>query len=187
MKALKLEVAADVEDLAWPPESRELSLDSPALEFFTDFLETKPLVIESNVSAIEVQRLMQKAHVRMKIVIDKKGRFMGVVAADDLLDRKILQHVSQGDLRKDIKVTDMMTPRRDLKALGYTAVTSAKINDVINALKNSGEQHCLVVDRQRNQVRGVFSASDISRKLHLPIDIQSVSNFYRVFASTTQR
>jgi len=62
-------------------------------------------------------------------------------------------------------------------------VKKASISDVIDILQDNGEQHCLMIDREKHHIRGVFSASDISRKLHLPIDIQEKSSFYRVFAS----
>jgi hypothetical protein len=56
---------------------------------------------------------------------------------------------------------------------------------VIHHLKDSGQQHCLVVDKQANKIRGIFSASDISRKLKLPINVQDKSNFYKVFTAIT--
>ena len=181
MRTLHFYQASNVDELAWPEQPENLSMGSPALAFFTDFLEVQPLVIESNVSAIDVQRLMQKAHVRLKFVVDKDNRFLGIISADDLIDRKIVQKVSEGEKRNDIGVTELMRPKKALKVLDYKEVCKSTISDVITVLKNSGEQHCLVVDQSSHKVRGVFSASDISRKLHLPIDIQDRSSFYKVF------
>ena len=184
MKTLNLYPTTTVDDLAWPAEVAGLAMDSSALLFFTDFKQVKPLVIESTVSAVEVKRLMQKAHVRLKFVLNESGQFIGIVSADDLIDRKIVQKVSEGRKREEIALTELMTPKRDLKALDYQEVADASISEVIRKLKDSGEQHCLVVDRGNHKIRGIFSASDISRKLHLPIDIQDKSSFYKVFSAT---
>lgn len=48
-----------------------------------------------------------------------------------------------------------------------------------------GPGSLLYVDAQTHRIRGIFSASDISRKLHLPINIQQSSDFYRVFAAVS--
>lgn len=182
MKALKLYPTIEVDELAWPEEVEGLTTDSPALLFFTDFDRVKPLVVEANLSAIEVKKLMQKSHVQLKFVLDDANHFIGVVSAEDLTDRRIVQKVSEGSKREDLSITDLMTPKRDLKALDYLEVERATIGEVIDKLKDSGAQHCLVIDRRRHKIRGIFSASDISRKLHLPIDIPDKSSFYKVFS-----
>lgn len=184
MKALNLYSATEVDDLAWPEETAGLTMDSSALHFFTDFKEINPLVIECAVSAVEGKRLMQKAHVRLKFVLNDSGQFIGIISAEDLIDRKIVQKISEGSNRDEIALTDLMRPKRDLKALDYQEVAKASISEVIRKLKDSGEQHCLVIDRDNRKIRGIFSASDISRKLHLPIDIQDKSSFYKVFSAT---
>ncbi|GAA6152886.1 CBS domain-containing protein [Pseudoteredinibacter isoporae] len=182
MKKLTLNPAVRNLGLAEPERLSGLTRQSAALEFFTDFTQVQPLLIESSTSAVEAQRLMQQAHVRLKLVIDREGAFQGVVSLDDLKDRKIVQKVSEGIGRDDISVRDLMTPVKDLFTLDFGEVAESTISDVIELLKDYGQQHILVVDQHMHQVRGIFSASDISRKLHLPIDIQSTSNFFKVFA-----
>ncbi len=134
-------------------------------------------------SAVDVGKLMIKSHIRMKLVINENYQFLGVVSTEDLIDRKIMQKLSRGDKRENILVSEMMRSKNDLVALDFTELTKATIGDVIDLLKDSGTQHCLVVDRNDNCIRGVFSASDISRKLHLSIDIQDKSSFYKVFSA----
>lgn len=182
MKTLNVYQTTEADILAWPEATPDLTINSPALLFFTDFNQVEPLVIDSSIAAIEVKRLMQKAHVKTKLVVNQAGTFIGLISTDDLIDRKIVQKVSEGSKREDIALEDLMIPRRKLKALDYTEITNVSIATVINTLKESGEQHCLVIDRQNHKIRGFFSASDISRKLHLPINIQNKSNFYKVFA-----
>lgn len=184
MKSLNFYPTSSFDELAWPEERQDLSLKSSALYFFTDFLVSTPLVIDSNVTALEAKKLMQKTHVRLKLVINESNEFIGIISAEDLIDRKIVQKVSEGVKRHEIALTEFLTSKKDLKALDYQEVSKASIADVISVLKNSGEQHCLVIDRETHKIRGVFSASDISRKLHLPIDIHDRSSFYKVFAAT---
>ncbi|MEQ9465478.1 MAG: CBS domain-containing protein [Haliea sp.] len=184
MKKLHLYPTFEIDELEYPEEAGGLSLASSALDFFTDFHDITPLVILDSMTAIEANKLMRQTHVRMKFVVNNSGHLLGVVSAEDLIERRIIVKVSEGFAREKIPVSEFMTCKRTMKALDYAEVASARISDVIAALKQSGEQHCLVVDRNKHRVRGIFSASDISRKLHLPINIQEKSSFYRVFSAT---
>ncbi len=120
----------------------------------------------------------------MKFVVNANDEFMGIISADNLTDRDLVQMVSEGFKREEISVRAFMTDKQDLKALDYREITRATIAEVVAILKDSGQQHCLVIDQVTHTIRGIFSASDISRRLRLPIDIQEKSDFYRVFAAT---
>lgn len=185
MKKLNFYAVSQIDELAKPNEKQHVTLDSQALDFFTDFNQTKPLVIEASTSAVDAKMMMLKSHVRLKLVIDSKDEFIGVISVDELVDLTIVQKISEGIKREDISVTDLMRSKEDLVALDINEVTRATIGDVIDVLKDSGQQHCLVMDRDTHRIRGIFSASDISRKLHLPIDIQDRSSFYKVFSATS--
>lgn len=187
MSKLNFYAASNVGELAWPDEIQDISLETPALDFLTDFKVTKPLVIESSVSAVDIKTLMIKSHVKLKFVINEDNHFIGVVSTEDLDDQKILRRTSGGFMRDDILVTEMMRPKSELVALSFKELERASIGDVIEVLKDSGQQHCLVIDQEFNQIRGILSASDISRMLQLSIDIQSKSNFYKVFSATDKR
>ena len=185
MSKLELHSISDIDDLAWPEDIEDLHLHSPAVAFFTDFLRVKPMIVEANVSAANTQLMMRKAHVRLKFVVDSHQRLLGVVNSDDLSDEKIVQRVSEGFKREDLLVSEFMTPKKSLSALTYSDVARATITDVIATLKDNGERHCLVLDEDAHKIRGIFSASDISRKLHLPIDIHQKSSFYSIFLAVS--
>ena len=184
MKKLDFYPTTNIDELAWPEENYDLTIDSPALAFFTDFQNIKPLVIESTASVLRVKELMQKEHVRLKLVVDEKKHFIGVVSSDDLIERKIVQKVSEGLERNEIVVAELMTAKKHLKALDWKDISKASISVVINALKDNGERHCLVIDHENHKIRGIFSASDISRRLRLNIDIQEKTSFSKVFVAT---
>jgi CBS domain containing-hemolysin-like protein len=185
MKKLHLYKTENIDDLAYPDEKHDLSIESPALEFFTDFNKVMPLVISSSTLISNLQELMVKAHVKLKFVINENEQFIGVISTSDVIARKIVQKVSEGYKREDLKVFDLMKPKHDLIALDISEVENAQIGGIIDALKESGQQHCLVLDRTTHKIRGIFSASDISRKLQLSIDIQDSSSFYKVFSATS--
>jgi CBS domain containing-hemolysin-like protein len=183
MNKLTLRPVPPVVELASPQRKSRVSLDTSALEFFTDFALVQPLMVESSVIAAQAREIMIKTHVRMQFVVDDIGRFLGIISADDLAERKIVQRVAEGYSRRDITVADLMIPKGKLMAINLEEVTRASIGDVVTLLKDFHQQHCLVIDQQAQQVRGIFSSSDISRKLRLPINIQDRSDFYRVFAA----
>tara|TARA_R110001592_G_scaffold140906_1_gene362026 strand:- start:7125 stop:7685 length:561 start_codon:yes stop_codon:yes gene_type:complete len=181
MKKLDFYSVDSIDSLAWPIEPELISVDTSAIEVFTDFKLNQPMIIEADTLAIDAQKFMLKAHVRLKIVVDQNNNFLGILSLDDLTSQEIIKHVSQGDSREELTVTDFMRSKKDLQGFNYAAVKKASIMDVIQALKTTGQQHCLVVDFEENKIRGIISASDISRKLKLPLDIRHNSSFVSIF------
>lgn len=185
MKKLEFNSIGAVDDLCWPIEKSDISITSPAMLFFTDFEKVNPLVIDESISADLTRLLMLKAHVKLKLVVDSDYKFLGVVSLEDLDEQRITAKLSKSVKRESITVTDLMLPKREIKGFDFLEIKYANIGTVIHHLKDSGQQHCLVVDKQANKIRGIFSASDISRKLKLPINVQDKSNFYKVFTAIT--
>lgn len=179
MTQLTLNSTQEVHELIWPSEPEECALNSPALEIFTDFNNVRPLVIDDDIPALELIDLMRKAHVRLKIVLGSTGDFVGIISLNDLEGPKKLTKVAEGATLSDLTAKDLMKPKCELKALEFKELEKASIGDVVDMLKQSGEQHCLVTDN--NKVRGVISASDVARKLNIDIDLSANSNFGKLF------
>ncbi len=187
MTKLTLYPVLNVDELVRPDQAELLTVASPAMAFFTDFMRTEPLVIEAELAAAAARQVMLTTHVRLQLVVDKQGAFVGVISAQDLSEQAIVRHIGERRVaRDDIRVADLMTRKQDLLALHIGEVEHASIGDIVSFLKDNHQQHCLVVDEPHHQVRGIFSASDISRRLHLPIDIQEQSSFYKVFSQVEQ-
>jgi len=91
MKKLHLYSASNVDQMAWPAAITSISIETPALQFFTDFKYNRPLIIDSSISAVDVKKLMRNAHVRLKSVIDEKNKFLGVISTDELIDSTIVK------------------------------------------------------------------------------------------------
>ncbi len=180
MSDLTLYNTAKVDEPIWPDQKEQLTLESSALHVFTDFKDTKPLVIEADVSITELVLLMRKSHVRMKVVVDSDNKFMGIITLDDVQERYIVQKVSEGYTRQELLVSDFMQKKQNLKACEYHDIAKATIQDVLETLQHNKQQHCLVIDREAHKIRGVISATDIARMLHIDVDITVALSFQRL-------
>jgi CBS domain containing-hemolysin-like protein len=181
MRSLPLYDVEQVDELAWPENYQEVSINSPALVVLTDFKKHKPLVIDEGVSAHDTEQLMLNAHVRLKIVVDKNNKFLGVVSLSDIHHQEIMKKVASGYEHDDLLVTDFMQPKSQLKAIDYNDLKNATVGDLLETLKTNGERHCLVIDKEAHNIRGVISASDIVRTLKLNFDLTSPPTFVDIF------
>ncbi|MFT6976960.1 MAG: CBS domain containing-hemolysin-like protein [Shewanella psychromarinicola] len=181
VKKLALYPVEKIDELTSPDVHEDISVLSSALNVFTDFKKVTPLVIESNTSAVNVEHLMQKSHVRLKLVIDNADRFIGLISFESLHNQEILKRVAAGHQREQLSVADFMIPKEDLKAIDYEDLSYARIGDVIETLKSAGQQHCLVLDRVNHAICGVLSANDIARRLKLAVDVSTPNSFASIF------
>lgn len=183
MRQIRLFPVSRVAHLVHPDEFHELSPSSPALEFLTDFKKHVPLTIEGSTPAGSVKALMRKAHVKLTLVVDAEGEFIGTISHDELDEQHFMAQIALGFTHKEILVMDLMTPKHRLMALSLAELEDATIGDVIKALQQNGQQHCLVVDHSNTQIRGLLCASDIARRLQIPIHIERVPSFADIFSS----
>ena len=185
MSKLVLHPLSDVNELVSPNAPSGYTLNSSAREFLTDFHTVQPKVISSSVSAKEALNTMIKTHVRMMLVLDDHRQFIGMVTSRDVDEQSIIARaLCQEEKVGDIAITELMQRKKDLVALSVNDAEKATIGEVVELLQDHHQQHCLVIDPETKQVRGVFSSSDISRKLQLPIKIQEQSSFSKVFSVT---
>ena len=182
MKHLHVYEPMESDELAWPDDTHEYTLQSPACWFITDFKLIKPLVVESKTAVDTVKSLMQSSHSCMISVLDSHEHFLGIISLDDLSDQKIIRKLAEGFRRSEICVTDMMVKRRELPAFDAVEIDSASISDVIATLKQHREKYGLVLDRRAHSIQGIISIYEISRRLGRSIEIQEAADFYRVFA-----
>lgn len=161
-----------VEVIQRPESDRRIDLNSPAQEILTDFKYTQPFMIEQSTSLAIAREMMKRAHVRLKLVIDREERFRGLISLSDLLSVKVMQAAKKTGLGVDeLTVADIMTSRSDLHAIDYRQIEHATIGDVLVTMKTFGDQHVLVVDSRKNCIRGIVSSSDIARTLQVAVDI----------------
>ena len=183
MKTLPLYAVETIDHLVQPDDFDGTQLTSPAVRVLTDFKHAQPNMIDADTPAAELLDMMLRDHTKLKLVVDNSGELIGIIHIDQLSDQAIMRRVASGESRNDIKVADLMRPRDRIKALAYQQLQHCTIADVVNTLLSSGEQHCLVIDRQSHQIRGVISAQDIARRLHIPLHIQQQPTFLHIFDS----
>jgi len=154
-------------------------LHTLATAVLTDFSKQNPLMLEQNTSIDEAIEIMNKTHVSMKLVIDGQETFRGLITLDDLLSAKVMKGMEHGRLRRhELTVAQVMTPRSELQAIENNVFATATIGDVLATMKKYGVQHLLVVDSPRGCVRGLVSASNIARRMHVPIVISERANSF---------
>lgn len=182
MKPLEIFKLETIDKLLYPDNLSDLTLDSSALHILTDFERHKPLVLEADTSLIVAEQLMRKAHVRLKLIIDADGRLVGLLSAAQVFGELPIQIISEGTLKSDITVSQLMQPRKSLSCLDFHQLSNASIGEVVNILQAEGIQHCLVVDHREHHIRGVVSAGDIARRLHIDVPItQKATSFIDIF------
>lgn len=185
MSKLTFYPVTDTHELVRPEQSMLYDMSSPAIHFFTDFHTVHPKIIRSSVSAQQALNTMIKTHVRMMLVVDTDRQFLGMVTAQDVSEQNIITTaVQQHEKPEDVPLTDLMKRKQDLLALRFKDIQDVNIGEIVEFLQDNHSQHCLVIDSETTLLRGIFSASDISRKLQLPINIQEQSSFSKVFSAT---
>ncbi len=181
MRNLNLCDVEQIDELVWPENYQEINLRSPALRVLTDFKKNIPSVIGEDVCAHETEQMMLKAHVRLKIVVDGASKFLGVVGLVDITHQEIMKKIAKGHQHDELLVSDFMQPKSELKAIDFADLEQATVGDILETLKTNGERHCLVINKQKHNIRGVVSASDLVRMLKLNIDLSRPPSFLEVF------
>lgn len=182
MKTLNLYNTEAIDTLVWPQEEYALTVKTPALSILTDFRQHTPRVIDANVKALDLENLMKRSHVKMKIVLDSNEKFLGVVSLNDLSEENILKKVDKNTSRQELLVSDFMHHRSTLKCFDYHELSKATVGDVLEAQKNNHQQHCLVIDRERHEIRGLISARDVARLIKRSVDIDNHLSFELLFS-----
>lgn len=170
-----------VNTLLTPGSTDSFTLDMPAKDFITNFREVKPLVIDIDTKATFAEQLMKKAHVRLKLVIEKEGDFLGLLHSKDISEQQIMKKIVQGAERDELRVSDFMIPKKSLQGLALAGLEQCSIKKVMEDLKEVKEQHILIVDQEVDAICGALSSSEIARKLSLAIDTSQGTSFKAIY------
>lgn len=178
-KELKSVPMANTQQLRVNEMVEPLDLSSPAIFVMTDFTRRSPKIIDEDTSVDEALLIMRKSHNKSKLVVTKNLTMLGIVNMADLLSRKVLMAANKkGISRQDVTVNDLMVKLTDLHAVRYEKIVQSCIGDVLTTMRAFGEQHLLVLDGENN-LRGMISAVDISRSLHIPLDISVTAHSFK--------
>lgn len=166
-------------------EDAEINLDSSAREVFTDFTLEQPFMLEESTKVDQTIEMMQREHVRRKLVIDSNEHLRGVVSLADLMSSKVIKALEVTGLkREDLTIASVMVHKDTLQAVELKEFEHARIGDLLMTMKQFGEEHLLVVDGASNELCGIVSTTDIARKLHQAVTIdERATTFSEIYAS----
>ena len=124
---------------------------------------------------------MIRRGIRLLFVLDADQRLAGLGTATDILGEKPLRlAVERGVPRRELVVSDIMTPEDQFEAVDFQTILSAKVGHVVATLKALGRQHALVVERAAGGdfVRGILSATQIARSLGITLQPGEISRSF---------
>jgi CBS domain-containing protein len=152
--------------VASPQPPSRLTQESPALEAMTDLQRVSAATIAPDRSIDECNAIMIARAIRLLFVEDSQQSIVGVITATDLLGEKPVRFMQERAVRHhEILVSDLMTPAPALEALDLQGVSHAQVGHIVATLKSAGRQHTFVTDEGGRRIRGLFSATDIARRL----------------------
>jgi predicted transcriptional regulator len=111
-------------------------MNSSALEVFTDFNSQQPLMLEQSTTIDEATRLIKKAQVRLKLVIDAQESFLGVITLADLNSIKVTRAKDiTGLSRSELTIADVMMPKRHLYAPIYVTERATSFAEIFQVVR----------------------------------------------------
>jgi CBS domain-containing protein len=165
------------------PGSYPVKLDTPAINVMTDFQSVTPATVRPDATLRQATHLMISHSVRLLFVTTADGEVLGVITARDVAGEppiRLLQ--DRGGRHAELRVGDLMTPHERLEALQMADVLRAEVGHILQTLKESGRQHTLVIEydpvTRQEEIRGMFSATAIGRRLGVPMDNFEVANTF---------
>ncbi|MGD9787065.1 MAG: CBS domain-containing protein [Sulfuricellaceae bacterium] len=161
----------------------QVNLEDHAINVMTDLKKIPAVTIIETATIDQANNRMIARGVRLLFVMNCHYHIVGIVTATDLLGEKPMQHIQKhGGTRFEIMARDIMTPQEKLEVLEMADVENARVGNVVATLKKTGRQHALVVDHDAQDgqqiVRGIFSATQISRQLGLEIQSTQLANTF---------
>jgi len=167
----------------WQEFPARVAMDSPALETMTDLRQMTAVTIPPNAPIDKALDKMIKTGVRLLLVINEERAVLGVITARDIQGEKPMKfQQDMGVSRGEVLVRDVMTPQNKLAVMLMDDLLDATVGDVVMTLKKDCRQHALVVDKHKDSgvetLRGIFSATQISRMLGIEVRFDDISKTF---------
>jgi CBS domain-containing protein len=155
---------------ATDPANR-IQLHEPAVNAMNDFSRQYPVTVDEDRQIGVALSDMARLGVRSLLVVNEL-KVVGLITSYDIEGERPIQYIQQfHDVRRnEVLVGQVMTRWHDLVTLSWPAVKSARVTDVLQALRDTNLMHLLAVDTESDGstcVRGLFSRARIERQLGL--------------------
>jgi CBS domain containing-hemolysin-like protein len=166
-----------------------LDLKDPALNLLTDFYLTPAISVLVTTQIDNALTQMICSGVRLLFVVDPGFTLLGVITSYDIQGEKPLRYLQSRDCRigicsrEDILVQDIMTPLHKWRVVDYEQLRHARVADVVEAFKELGQRHLIVVDEAKDDagrqvVRGLISLTTLERALGTPVASTKVADSF---------
>lgn len=159
-----------------PPPRPRLTPESPALEAMTDLRTITAATIAPERSIVDCNALMKARAIRLLFVESAERSVVGVITATDLLGEKPVRFMQERGVRHhEILVSDLMTRASALEAIDVQSVSHSQVGHIVATLKAAGRMHTFVTDEGGKRICGLFSASEIARRLGVEVPTYEVA------------
>lgn len=168
-----------------------VNTDTPALKVFTDFMSKSPATIGPDANLDQALQEMIANKVKSLLVVDEHEDIVGLISSKQIHSSKIpaLAHHHNTTV-KELPVKLVMTDVDHLETLNFKELSNVRVGHIARLMHELGVHHLLVIEKPDNTaqqlVRGIFSASRISRQLGAPVvgdlSSHSIADFTRHLA-----
>jgi CBS domain len=160
-------------------KNHPLSLESPALQVFTDLLKTRVYSVLPTMQIDTALSYMAQSGVRLLFIENTEDKLLGLITSYDIMGEKPMMYLRKAHERQEydmnhahILVEHIMQPVHEWTILDYAHLEHTKVRDITELFKTIHQRHLIVLDRstQPLTVRGIFSAAHIERELSIAIE-----------------
>jgi len=153
-----------------------VTADSPAVDVMTDLKLTTTVTVSPAKTVDDALQIMVHKGVRMLLVEDLQCRVMGLLTATDIQGEKpMLFSQNSGVKHAEVLVRDIMVSIGDIEVMDFSDVSHSQVGDIVKTLTQAGRQHALVTELRGGDqgvlIRGIFSTSQISQQMGIPIKL----------------
>ena len=158
---------------AYSHQRNLVNMESSALEVMTDLHFVSASNIHSGLTIAQASQQMISQGVRLLLVIEDSDHVIGLVTSRDF---------NINEMPVETKIDSVMTPFDEIEVMSMEEVLHAVVGDVVETLKQSQRQHALAAENDpitdRLVIRGVFSATQISRQLGIAVQSDQISQTF---------
>ena len=149
-------------------------LDDQATAIMSDFSLFPPHTISPKKPMDSAIEEIKKTDLHLLLVV-REGHLIGIINSQDLLGEKPIKIIQERRIsRNQVLVEMLMVPTAQLIAFELDTIKDAKVGHIVKTLSEEKKQYALVLESdsstKEKTVRGIFTTTQISKQLHMPID-----------------
>lgn len=166
-----------------PPQHGPVTMDTPAIEVFTDLAQIRAATVQPQISLDQAELKMIYQGVRLLFVVSDMPSVDGILTAADIAGDKPMRLVHQRQItHEELTAADVMTPLADIDAITFSALQRATVAEVVATLVQRGRPHLLVIDSGMAdgtpRIRGLVSQTQVERQLGHALPVTAMAQTF---------